>query len=107
MCDGAEAIGAGIEVGESSEGGIDLFFGFGAAGMQAQEFWVGIFAAVGVFVCGFAELLGGGRDVEEVVDDLERQAQMGAVVGEGEELWSGSTGGDGANLQAAVSSARS
>ncbi len=84
---------------EREEGGVGEFgeaSGFGAGAIEAEDGGVSGFAGGEIFAGGFAELGGGLGEVEEIVDDLESEAEGVAESGEGLEFGWGDIGGHGA-----------
>ena len=67
---------------QSGQRGIQLLAGFGLAGFQTEQAWIGVFSLALIFVRCFAHLLGRGGDVENVIDDLKREPQMPAEIGD-------------------------
>ena len=94
-------LGGGAEGGEGLEGGGEGCPGPRAAAFEAEEDGVGVLAFGGVLSGGFAHLLGGGGFVEDVVHDLEGEAQVLAEVGEEGELVVVGAGRDGAQAAGA------
>jgi len=70
----------GLERGEGCRGeALGFFAGF----LQAEQRRVGGFLRGHVFTCAFAELFAGLRDVQDVVDDLEGEAEVFAECSQG------------------------
>src|SRR6185312_3370415 len=66
-----ERIGGGAEWIECGEGVLDELVGVLTRALEAEDSGPGGFIGGRVFACGLAELLGGLRYVEHVIDDLE------------------------------------
>jgi len=82
-------VGQGSRVGQKrlegvERGGVEAF-NFGPRTFDAKHGGVGEFAGVGVFVGALARVFGGLGDVEEVVDDLEHEADGLGIGGDGGE----------------------
>src|SRR4051794_22197601 len=54
--------------------------------LQSNDRWVSCLLGSGIFTGGFAELLAGLRNIQNVVDDLKRQADVVAEFSQGAEL---------------------
>ena len=71
-----EWIGGGAEGLECGEGILDELVGVLARALDAEDCGPCGFVGGGVLACGLAELLGGLRDVEDVIDDLEGESSL-------------------------------
>ncbi len=69
---------------------------------QADDGGISRFLRGGVFAGGFAELLAGLGDVEDVVDDLESEADIVTEIGQGVELGGGAVGAHAAKANGAA-----
>src|SRR5688572_1355614 len=101
ICDRSQPICTRAEVLQRLDGVLDMLARCRGAGVNPDEPGISILAAAGVFVRLFSELLGGGSDVEDVVDDLESESEVVAVRRDGAKPRSGSVGGDGAHAAGA------
>src|SRR5437763_6839333 len=90
----AQVLGGRAEWVERRQGGIELLVRLHARAFEAKQGGVGVLASVGVFASLLAELFGGRGEVEQVVDDLERQPQVPAECADGRELRRIGVGGD-------------
>ncbi len=97
MGDGAEGGGVGEVLDEFGGLGGEVE-GFGAGFFEAVEGGVGGFSSFAVGADGFAELFGGGGFVEDVVGDLEGEADGFAVGAKGGRGGSGVRCGEGSDL---------
>ncbi len=93
MGDTIEVFAFFAEDGEGIEGFFGEARGFFFRLLEAEDGRVGGFIDGFVFAGGFAELLGGLGDVEDVVDDLKGEAEIVAEDGKGFELARGGIGG--------------
>src|SRR4051812_17372584 len=76
--EGPQTIGRITELIHCRQSFGELPVGLAAALLDPQQARIGVLALVGVFTRALAELLGRGGDVEQVVHDLERQADVPA-----------------------------
>src|SRR4029453_1318968 len=88
----AEGLGGGAEGREGGEGLAHQLLRAGPRGVETVQGWIGRLLLRLVLARGLAELLGGARHVEDVVHDLEGQAEVAAGDGEGTELVRGRAG---------------
>lgn len=93
MGDFLEVEGLLAEGFEGAEGLCGEAFGFLPRLFEAEDGGVGGLVDGGVLAGGFTELLGGLGDVEDVVDDLEGEAEVVAEIGEGLKFVRGGVGG--------------
>ena len=70
--------GVAGELGEGGEGGLGVFAREAAGAVEAVEFHEGGFVGFGIFAGGFPERGAVGGRIENVVDDLEREAEFAA-----------------------------
>ena len=96
-----EAQGALAEGGQDGVGAFAFAGGHFARVLEAIDGGEGDLVLGGVLAGGFAEGLGGLFDIEDIVDDLEGEAHVFAVAGEGFVFRFGGSGKDGAESQEA------
>src|SRR5581483_3571603 len=77
----AKCSGAGSEEVQRAQRGGELSVRLPAAPLDAEQGRIGVLPFAGVFPRGFSELLGGGRNVQQIVYNLEGQAQVPAERG--------------------------
>ncbi len=87
---------------QRSEGAIGQLPGQRAGFLHSHNRGVSGFLRGSVFASGFAELLGGLRDVEDVVDDLERESDVVAEIGQRLELGGSAIGAHAAQANRAA-----